>query len=66
MMLLVVAVLIAGCATNSGGPCDGWSAIPMKQQTADYLAKNDKDAADGVLSHNEHGEKTCRWRPPKG
>lgn len=52
---------MAGCQTTSGRACDGWSAIKVKRATAEYLIRNDRAAADAVLSHNEFGKKICGW-----
>lgn len=60
-----MSVWSAGCATKLpiGDFCDTAKPLIMKRTTVLYIDKNDRTFADGVLGHNEYGEKTCKWKP---
>ena len=46
---------------NAG--CDGFSPLRPKRATAAYINKTDPAFTQSVLAHNEHGEKSCGWKP---
>jgi hypothetical protein len=60
LRLSVIAVLIAGCATDPGvgSGCD-W-VEPIRPSRADQLSE---DTAQQILAHNETGAQLCGWRP---
>ena len=49
------------CRGPEGDFCLSASAIPLQDQTAEYLVGNDIDAARGIAAHNTHGQNTCGW-----
>ena len=59
-ILLSIAVLTAGCATDPRlrNDCD-W-AQPIEPSRADQLTRQTKAQ---ILAHNEAGAKLCGWRP---
>jgi len=58
--LLLIAVSIAGCATDPRlhGDCD-W-AQPIRPSRQDVLTRQTKEQ---IAAHNEAGAKLCGWRP---
>jgi hypothetical protein len=57
-MLILIAVSIAGCATNplTRSDCD-W-AQPIKLSRQDVLTRQTKEQ---IAAHNEVGARLCRW-----
>lgn len=60
LILVLFALVLAGCATTSGLPCDVWT--PIRPTGADLKGMSG-DLAGQILSHNTHGAKTCGWKP---
>ena len=60
-MLLLIAVSIAGCATDplTRSDCD-W-AQPIKPSRKDVLTRQTKEQ---IAAHNEVGSRLCRWQTP--
>ena len=60
LRLSVIAVLIAGCATDPGviSGCD-W-AEPIRPSRADQLSEG---TVQQILIHNETGAALCGWPP---
>lgn len=61
----MIVSLVGACVTT-GNQCDGWRPITMKAKTAAYINANDDKAADGVLGHNEFGERLGCWAAGNG
>jgi hypothetical protein len=59
-MLSVIAVFLAGCATEPGATfeCD-WAA-PIRPSRTDHLSEG---TARQILIHNETGVRLCGWQP---
>ena len=60
LMLSVIAVFLAGCATDRGATfeCD-WAA-PIRPSRTDQLSDR---TARQILIHNETGARLCGWQP---
>lgn len=59
-VVILLAAATAGCQTNSGAACDGWT--PIRPSRAD-VAKLSDSAVAQILANNEHGRKVCGWKP---
>ena len=59
-MLLSIAVLIAGCATDPRLKSDCDWAEPIRPSRQDVLTRQTKAQ---ILEHNTVGAKICGWRP---
>ena len=59
VILLLIAVSAAGCATDPRlkGDCD-W-VQPIRPSKADVLTRQTKEQ---ILAHNEAGAQICGWR----
>lgn len=58
MMLVWLAVSLAGCGIKITGECD-W-ASPIRPAQADQLTPGTQRQ---ILTHNETGAKLCGWQP---
>ena len=59
-MLLLIAVSIAGCATDPRLKSDCDWAQPIKPSRHDVLTRQTREQ---IVSHNEAGAKICGWKP---
>jgi hypothetical protein len=59
-ILLSIAVLIAGCATDPRLKSDCDWAQPIRPSRSDVLTRQTKEQ---IAAHNEAGAKLCGWRP---
>lgn len=59
-MMLSIAVLIAGCATDPRLKSDCDWAEPIRPSRQDVLTRQTKAQ---ILEHNTAGAKICGWRP---
>ena len=58
--LLLIAVSIAGCATDPRLHRDCDWAQPIRPSRHDVLTRQTKEQ---IASHNESGAKICGWKP---
>lgn len=58
--LLLLAMLLAGCQSTSGGSyCDIARPIRLSAGTVDAMSDREVEA---VLAHNETGRRLCGWK----
>jgi len=57
---VLVAFVVAGCTTASGGFCAVSSPLRLSAKAVDALSDEE---ARALLSHNRKGQKLCGWRP---
>ena len=58
--LLLIAVSIAGCATDPRLKSDCDWAQPIRPSRHDVLTRKTKEQ---IAAHNEAGARICGWRP---
>uniref|UniRef100_A0A9E8CTC8 Lipoprotein n=1 Tax=Bosea sp. NBC_00436 TaxID=2969620 RepID=A0A9E8CTC8_9HYPH len=64
---LSFAIVIGGCArTATGGKGGAWCEIErplrLSEATISVMTRAELEAA---VTHNEHGERECGWRPSR-
>ena len=59
VMLLLIAVSIAGCATDPGLRSDCDWAQPIRPSRSDVLSRQTREQ---IAAHNEAGVKICGWK----
>lgn len=59
-MLVLTAVLTAGCATDPRLKSDCDWAQPIRPSRQDVLTRQTREQ---IVSHNEAGAKICGWKP---
>ena len=59
-VLILAALLLAGCQTPSGNFCD--VAEPIRPSQATLAAMTDAEVEE-ALRHNELGAELCGWAP---
>lgn len=59
-VMLLVALVAAGCTTAKGGFCAVATPLRLSGKTVDALSDEE---ARALLSHNRRGERRCGWRP---
>jgi len=60
IILLLAALLLAGCATGGSGFCD--IAKPIRPAKGETATLSDT-LVEQLRTHNATGEKLCRWTP---
>ena len=60
LIAVFASALLAGCQTTIIDSCDGWK--PVRPRANDVMIMSDPLARQ-IEAHNEHGAKTCGWKP---
>lgn len=59
-LVFPVMLVLSGCASGRvGNSCDGWKSIRPAQSNLKAMSGG---LVDQILTHNEHGLKTCGWK----
>ncbi|QDZ10500.1 hypothetical protein FPZ08_06905 [Devosia ginsengisoli] len=55
--MMLMSVLLAGCATTSGDFCD--VASPIRPSVQDQVTDGTKRQ---IVAHNDYGSRACGWK----
>jgi uncharacterized lipoprotein YajG len=58
-VLILAALLLAGCQTSGGTFCDIARPVRLSEQTIAVMTDAEVDAA---VAHNRKGQKLCDWK----
>lgn len=61
-MMMVCAVILAGCQTTTANVCDGWKKLNPSPETRRAIIASDKPFAREVAAHNRFGAGQGCWK----